>query len=111
MTARDFRALALELPGSSESAHMGHPDFRVGGKIFATLGPGEAYGVVLLTPDLQADFVEAAPAAFVPVAGGWGARGSTRVELKPARRPEVRRALLEAWRLRAPKSLLEGGDR
>ncbi len=110
MTANDFRALALELPGAIEGAHMGHPDFRVGGKIFATLGPDEAYGVVLLTPDVQADIVAAAPLAFAPVAGGWGKRGSTRVELKPARRPEVRRALLEAWRIRAPKSLLEGGN-
>ena len=109
MTPRDFRALALELPGAIESAHMGHPDFRVGGKIFATLGPGEAYGVAMLTPDLQADFVAAAPEVFAPVAGGWGRRGMTRIELKPARRPQVRRALREAWRLRAPKHLLEGG--
>ncbi len=111
MTAADFRALALELPGAIEGAHMGHPDFRVGGKMFATLGPDEAYGVVLLTADLQQDFGAAAPQVFAPVAGGWGMRGSMRVELKPARRPEVRRALLEAWRLRAPKNLLEGGDR
>ena len=61
MTANDFRSLSLELPGAVESAHMGHPDFRVGGKIFASLGPDEAYGVVLLTPDLQADFVAVAP--------------------------------------------------
>ena len=109
MTARDFRTLALELPGALEGAHMGHPDFRVGGKIFATLGPDEAYGVAMLTPDLQADLVAAAPAVFSPVPGGWGERGSTRIELKPARRPEVRRALHEAWRLRAPKTLLPGG--
>jgi len=110
MTASTFRTLALELPGAVEGAHMGHPDFRVGGKIFATLGPGEAYGVAMLTPELQADLAAAAPAVFASVAGGWGKRGSTRIKLKPAQRPEVRRALHEAWRLRVPKNLLEGGN-
>jgi hypothetical protein len=107
MTAAAFRALALELPEAEESAHMGHPDFRVRGKIFATLGPKEAYGVVLLPPDRQKFFVDAAPEAFAPVAGGWGKGGATRVELKAARKPAVRAALLEAWRKRAPKRLTD----
>ena len=107
MTADAFRALALELPQAVESAHMGHPDFRVGGKIFATLGPKGAYGVVMLPPDRQRAFVEAEPTMFAPVAGGWGKGGATRVELKAARKPAVRAALLEAWRKRAPKGLLD----
>ena len=73
MTADDFRRIALELPEASQNAHMGHPDFRVGGKIFATLGyPDEHFAVVLLTPDEQAAFVRAAPRLFTPVKGGWG---------------------------------------
>ncbi len=107
MTADRFRALALELPQAVESAHMGHPDFRVGGKIFATLGPKEAYGVIMLPDDRQRAIVEAAPEAFAPVAGAWGKGGATRVELKNARVPAVRAALREAWRKRAPKGLAE----
>ena len=108
MTAAMFRALALELPEAAESAHMGHPDFRVRGKIFATLGPKEAYGVILLPADRQKAFVDASPEAFAPVAGGWGKGGATRVELKAARAPAVRAALFEAWRKRAPRGLTEG---
>ena len=75
MTADEFRSLALSLPGAVESAHMGHPDFRVRKKIFATLGfPGDDWGVVLLTPDEQRRFLRAAPDVFVPVPGGWGRR-------------------------------------
>ena len=107
MTAATFRRLALELPEAEESAHMGHPDFRVRGKIFATLGPQEAYGVILLPADRQKSFVDASPEAFAPVAGGWGKGGATRVDLKSARAPAVRAALLEAWRKRAPKGLAD----
>ena len=75
MTADQFRRLALSLPEATESAHMGHPDFRVKGKIFATLGPEEKSGMVKLTPDQQEQFVQAEPDVFDPCAGAWGERG------------------------------------
>jgi hypothetical protein len=111
MTADDFRNLALELPGAEERSHMDHPDFRVGGKIFATLGPGEEWGMVKLTPEQQAAFVEAEPETFEPIKGGWGAKGATKVNLEGAREPGVARALDMAWRNTAPKGLIESYDR
>ncbi|MGH9676458.1 MAG: MmcQ/YjbR family DNA-binding protein [Candidatus Acidiferrum sp.] len=107
MTANDFRSLALEMPSSSESSHMNHPDFRVGGKIFATLGPGEELGMVKLTPEQQRLFVRTEPRMFSPVPGGWGRRGATRVHLDAAMEEAVRPALEEAWRNVAPKRLVE----
>jgi len=83
MTHDDFRRIALDLPESVESAHMGHPDFRVGGKIFATLGyPDASRGMVKLTPEQQELFARVAPAVFVPAKGAWGRSGSTTVQLK-----------------------------
>jgi hypothetical protein len=105
MTADDFRNLALDLPGAMESSHMNHPDFRVGGKIFATLGPGEEWGMVKLTPEQQAAFIAAEPEAFEPVKGGWGLKGATRVILESANEPGVARALETAWRNTAPKAM------
>src|SRR5438034_11454670 len=70
VTADDFRSIALSLPEAAESAHMGHPDFRVRGKIFATLGPDEAWGMVKLTPEQQGQFNRAEPEVFVPIPGG-----------------------------------------
>src|SRR5436853_1267301 len=102
MTPAQFRALALNLPEAVEGAHMGHPDFRVGGKIFATLGPDETWGMVKLTPDKQAVFVRTEPAVFQPVQGGWGRRGATRVHLAAATAAAVRQALAVAWRNTAP---------
>jgi len=85
---------------------MGHPDFRVGGKIFATLGyPDTQWGTVELTPEQQELFVGAEPKMFVPVKGGWGKRGATSVRLRAARTGPVREALTAAWRNRAPKGL------
>lgn len=85
---------------------MGHADFRVCGKIFTTLGyPIAGWAMVKLTPEQQSEFVHDSPAVFAPVKGGWGLRGSTNVALKPAKAPEVRRAILAAWRNTAPKSL------
>lgn len=110
MTAGTFRALALELPEASEGAHMGHPDFRVGGKIFATLGPDEAWGMVMLTPEQQERLKLAEPMVFQPLQGAWGSRGATRVELAAARKPSVRLSLLAAWRNKAPRRLAEGLD-
>lgn len=111
MTADDFRDLALELPGAVEGAHMDHPDFRVGGKIFATLGPKEAWGMVKLTLEQQAEFVEFDPEAFEPIAGAWGRKGMTKVILENAREESTARALDAAWRNTAPKTLIESHDK
>ena len=82
VTPRDFRRLALEMPDTTEKAHMNHPDFRVRGKIFATLHyPGKGWGMVALSPGEQAMFVEACPDAFVPCNGAWGRKGATNVKL------------------------------
>jgi len=106
MTSEVFRTLALSLPEACESAHMGHPDFRVRGKIFATLsGPDESLGMVKLTPEQQQLYVRAEPRVFVPVKGGWGLRGATHVHLEAAGEASVRSAVMTAWRIAAPKKL------
>jgi hypothetical protein len=106
MTAADFRALALSLPEAAESAHMDHPDFRVRGKIFATLGyPTAEWGVLKLTPQQQQHYVGAAPDVFVAVKGAWGKRGATSVRLRAARKTDVRKAIVAAWCNTAPKTL------
>lgn len=106
MTADTFRRLALTMPETLEVDHMGHPDFRVGGKIFATLGyPDERWGMVKLTPEQQEAFVAADPAVYVPVEGGWGQRGATNVRLPKARVASLRTALMAAWRNVAPAKL------
>ena len=108
MTPQGFRRLALSMPEASEGGHMGHPDFRLGGKIFATLCyPDESWGMVKLTPDQQEAFVSAEPAVFVPVKGGWGRRGATNVRLRPAKTASLRVALAAAWRNVAPRQLVE----
>ena len=105
MTPNQFRKLALALPGATEGAHMSHADFRVGNKIFATLGyPDAAWGVVLLKPDQQALLLQTAPDVFSPVPGGWGLKGSTRVNLTAADQASVKNALAIAWEIRAPKA-------
>jgi len=82
MTGADYRRLALSLPGATEGAHFGNADFRVGGRIFATLSlENQGYGVLLLSPEQQAGMVQDAPEIFSPVPGGWGKNGSTRVLL------------------------------
>ncbi len=86
---------------------MGHPDFRVRGKIFATIWPDENWGMVKLTPKQQEIFVQAEPAVFAPVKGGWGRRGATNVILKAAKKATLRGALVTAWRNAAPKRLAE----
>jgi hypothetical protein len=108
VTSNDFRKLALKLPEVVESAHMGHPDLRVKGKIFATLGyPAAGWGVVKLTPDQQLQFMQAEPGVFLPVKGAWGMRGNTSVHLASASKESVRSALLAAWRNVAPKRLAQ----
>jgi hypothetical protein len=107
VTGEDFRKLALSLPQAVESEHMDHPDFRVGGKIFATLtGRDEERGMVKLTPGQQAAVMMAEPAVYSPGPGVWGRRGGTWVDLRAARRPSVEKALRLAWRNTAPKRLL-----
>ncbi|HEX4810982.1 MAG TPA: MmcQ/YjbR family DNA-binding protein [Bryobacteraceae bacterium] len=98
MTADDFRRLALELPGTVESAHMGHPDFRVNGKIFATLNyPDEHWGMVKLPPEEQDNVLKLQSKAFVPVKGAWGRQGCTNVRLGDADSNALRHALRSAW--------------
>jgi hypothetical protein len=106
MTANDFRKLALALPEVIESAHMDHPDFRVGGKIFATLGsPSVASGMVKLTPEQQHYFSKAEPEVFIPAKGAWGRGGATSVILKAAKKEILQNALRTAWKNRAPRKL------
>jgi len=107
VTAAGFRRIALALPEAVEGSHFGNADFRVGGKIFATLAlESEGFGVLLLTPEQQAGMVEDAPEIFSPVPGGWGRHGATRVRLAKVPRDILAGALRTAWRKRAPKRLL-----
>jgi hypothetical protein len=99
------------MPEAEERAHMGHPDFRVKGKIFATLMPGdEPAGMVKLKPAQQHDFMKSQPTVFEPVKGGWGAKGATRVILAEADRATLRAAIEAGWRNVAPKRLIEQLD-
>lgn len=107
MTAAGFRRVALSLPEAVEGSHFGHADFRVGGKIFATLSlQSEGYGVLLLTPEQQAGMVEDEPGIFSPVPGGWGRNGSTRVRLAKVAPDILEAALRMAWQRKTPKKLL-----
>lgn len=107
MKASDFRRIALSMPDATEGSHFGNADFRVGGKIFATLSlEREGYGVLLLSPEQQAGMVEDEPKIFSPVPGGWGRRGSTRVNLAKVSPDILESALRAAWLRRAPKQLL-----
>ena len=97
MTADEFRDLALSFPDAYEQGHMGHPDFRVKKKIFATLGPQEAFGMVKLTPEQQTFFIDKDGRTFQPVKGGWGLKGATKVNLERAKESNVLQALRAAW--------------
>jgi hypothetical protein len=109
MSSDTFRRLALSLPETSESAHRNHPDFRVRGKIFATLGwPSQDWGIVKLTCEEQEIVVDAEPTVFVPVKGAWGRQGCTNVRLEAASEATLQGALLRAWRKAAPKYLQQG---
>lgn len=108
MTSKQFRRMALNFPDTEEKSHMDHPDFRVSGKIFATLGyPAIGVGMVKLTPEQQETFVRDEPDVFVPVKGGWGLKGATTVHLKNAKKATLRLALMAAWLNLAPKLLAE----
>jgi hypothetical protein len=109
MNAQDFRRLALLLEGAEEGSHMGAVDFRVGGRIFATLASvKQGYGNLMLSPEQQASFVEEQPDLFLPVAGGWGRMGATHIRLATANEDAVAGALRTAWKLRVEKNAKAG---
>jgi hypothetical protein len=112
MNANDFRRIALSLEGAEERSHMGAPDFRVGGRIFATLASqSQGYGNLMLTPDQQAAFVAELPEVFVPIAGGWGKNGATHIRLAAATEDVLAGALRTAWKLRREKNAKPGRKR
>lgn len=112
MTGKRFRALALSLREATEQSHMGHPDFRVRGKIFATLGhPDDGHAMVKLLHDQQDALTRARPDVFVPVPGGWGRRGATYILLAHVDDATALDALEMAWRNTAPKALLKLGPK
>jgi hypothetical protein len=105
MTPTDFRRIALSFPGAEESSHMGAADFRVSGHIFATLASvKEGYGNLMLTPELQADFLADAPDIFLPIKGGWGRMGMTHIRLAEATEDTLAGALYSAYNLRVQKN-------
>jgi hypothetical protein len=105
MKADDFRRLALRLEGAEEGSHMGAADFRVGGRIFATLASqDQGYGNLMLSPAQQVEFVKEQPDIFVPIAGGWGRMGATHIRLAAANEDVLAGALQTAWKLRIEKN-------
>src|SRR5262245_60302375 len=107
MTAADFRRIALSFEGSEEGSHMGAVDFRVGGHIFATLASvKKGFGNLMLTPEMQAEFVAEMPEVFLPVAGGWGRMGATHIRLATASPEVLSGALQAAWKLRVERNAL-----
>ena len=112
MTIGQFCRIALSMPEATEGAHMGHPDFRVKGKIFATLFRREDidWGMVKLKPGQQREFIEAKPGVFQPVKGGWGRQGCTKVSTEAVDKADLsalRNAMFAAWCNTAPKRLVE----
>ncbi|MEQ1827719.1 MAG: MmcQ/YjbR family DNA-binding protein [Pirellula sp.] len=94
MNANDFCKLALSLPDAVQGSHQGHVDFRVNGRIFATVGvPDKEWGMVKLTPDQQSHFMETAPDTFVPCAGTWGKQGCTYLNLLLVKKAVVKSVL------------------
>jgi hypothetical protein len=105
MTPADFKRIALSLDGAEEGAHMGAVDFRVGGRIFATLASAkEGYGNLMFSPQLQAEFIKKQPKLFLPIAGGWGRMGCTHVRLPETTEKSLATALRAAWKLRLEKN-------
>jgi hypothetical protein len=112
MNASDFRRIALSMPGAEEGSHMGAADFRVGGRIFATLASvKQGYGNLMITPELQAQFIEEAPEVFVPIAGGWGRSGATHIRLIAANEDVLTGALRTAWKLRVENNAKPSGKK
>ena len=108
MTVVGFRRIALALDGVIESAHMGHPDFRVNGRIFATLHADKLHGMVKLTPDQQAEMLQTHPESFMPESGSWGRSGCTRVALKAVDEEVLGQALTLAWQNTVTRSPAKG---
>ncbi len=105
MTVDDFRRIALSLEGAEEASHMGSADFRVDGRIFATLAAqAQGYGNLQLTPEQQAEFVREAPEIFIPIKGGWGRMGMTHIVLAKANMDVLEGALRAAWKLRVERN-------
>ena len=105
MTPDDFRRIALSPEGAEEGSHMGAADFRVGGRIFATLAAQEkGYGNLMFSPEQQAQFVEELPDIFLPIPGGWGRMGATHIVLSTAKKDVLCGALQAAWQLRKEKN-------
>ena len=105
MTAADFTHIALSFDGAEQGSHMGAVDFRGGGHIFATLASvKDGFGNLMLTPEVQTEFVGERPDLFVPVAGGWGRMGATHIRLAKAHRDILTGALEAAWKLRVAKN-------
>ena len=103
MTSDDFRRIALGMKDAIESAHMGHPDFRVNNRIFATLHADNEWGMVKLTPEEQQRFVADAPTSFVPEKGAWGLQGCTAVRLATVDEELLGEAMTLAWKATAAK--------
>lgn len=99
VTPNDFRKIALRLQNAVEGRHMAHPDFRVNGRIFATLHPDGKQGMVKVTPDQQRDFMQVQPAAFAPASGAWGRSGCTMVQLNVVDEETLGDAMTLAWQL------------
>jgi hypothetical protein len=109
MNAKGFRRIALSFEGAEEGSHMGHADFRVGGRIFATLASQEqGYGNLMFTLEQQRAFVQELPEVFLPVAGGWGRMGMTHIRLSAANEEVLQGALQVAWKLRVEKNAKAG---
>jgi hypothetical protein len=109
MNVADFRRIALSMPGAEESSHMGQPDFRVDGRIFATLASAKhGYGNLMLSLEQQTAFVEDMPEVFLPIPGGWGRMGMTHIRLAEASEDVLYGALRAAWKLRVGKSSMPG---
>jgi len=112
LTVEDFRRLALSLEGAEESSHIGTPDFRVGGRIFATLASqNQGYGNLMITPEQQAALVGEMPEVFVSIKGGWGRMGMTHIRLAAATEDVLAGALRMAWQLRVQKNARPGGKK
>ncbi len=112
MKASDFRRIALGLEGAEEGSHMGAADFRVGGRIFATLASHkQGYGNLMLTPEQQSDFVRELPDVFLPIPGGWGRMGATHIRLEKASEDVLAGALRTAWKLRVEKNAKTKGSK
>jgi hypothetical protein len=109
MTAVDFRRIALSFEGAEEGSHMGAADFRVGGRIFATLASvSQGYGNLMITPEHQAEFIAERPDLFLPIFGGWGRMGMTHIRLAEADEDTLTGALHTAWKLRVEKNKKPG---